>query len=151
MFCVWVHILRYHEMSISIGCALNVWMVDIDVHWCSWRIRCFSVVWVFNHHDWLETGRICSVGVISLKRKLYLSSLFQHQTNNTKNSVVSAVVNAMKESNTASSTPMVPHLCVTHLLIWPYPIAHVQVFAVVFGAWQKSFETVLHVLKISDL
>uniref|UniRef100_A0A671RAR9 calcium/calmodulin-dependent protein kinase n=1 Tax=Sinocyclocheilus anshuiensis TaxID=1608454 RepID=A0A671RAR9_9TELE len=42
--------------------------------------------------------------------KLYLSSLFQPQTNNTKNSVVSAVVNAMKESNTASSTPMVPHL-----------------------------------------
>uniref|UniRef100_A0A673LJ50 calcium/calmodulin-dependent protein kinase n=1 Tax=Sinocyclocheilus rhinocerous TaxID=307959 RepID=A0A673LJ50_9TELE len=35
--------------------------------------------------------------VISLKRKLYLSSLFQPQTNNTKNSVVSAVVNAMKE------------------------------------------------------
>uniref|UniRef100_A0A673KAH1 calcium/calmodulin-dependent protein kinase n=1 Tax=Sinocyclocheilus rhinocerous TaxID=307959 RepID=A0A673KAH1_9TELE len=42
--------------------------------------------------------------------KLYLSSLFQPQTNNTKNSVVSAVVNAMKESSTASSTPMVPHL-----------------------------------------
>uniref|UniRef100_A0A8C2KXM7 calcium/calmodulin-dependent protein kinase n=1 Tax=Cyprinus carpio TaxID=7962 RepID=A0A8C2KXM7_CYPCA len=42
--------------------------------------------------------------------KLCLSSLFQPQTNNTKNSVVSAVVNAMKESNTASSTPMVPHL-----------------------------------------
>uniref|UniRef100_A0A8C2KTW6 calcium/calmodulin-dependent protein kinase n=1 Tax=Cyprinus carpio TaxID=7962 RepID=A0A8C2KTW6_CYPCA len=35
--------------------------------------------------------------VISLKRKLCLSSLFQPQTNNTKNSVVSAVVNAMKE------------------------------------------------------
>uniref|UniRef100_A0A8C1RJD2 calcium/calmodulin-dependent protein kinase n=1 Tax=Cyprinus carpio TaxID=7962 RepID=A0A8C1RJD2_CYPCA len=31
-------------------------------------------------------------------RKLYLSSLFQPQTNNTKNSVVSAVVNAMKET-----------------------------------------------------
>uniref|UniRef100_A0A8C2L677 calcium/calmodulin-dependent protein kinase n=1 Tax=Cyprinus carpio TaxID=7962 RepID=A0A8C2L677_CYPCA len=35
--------------------------------------------------------------VFSLKRKLYLSFLFQPQTNNTKNSVVSAVVNAMKE------------------------------------------------------
>uniref|UniRef100_A0A671MWQ3 calcium/calmodulin-dependent protein kinase n=1 Tax=Sinocyclocheilus anshuiensis TaxID=1608454 RepID=A0A671MWQ3_9TELE len=45
--------------------------------------------------------------------KLYLSSLFQPQTNNTKNSVVSAVVNAMKESNTTASTPMVPHLHLT--------------------------------------
>uniref|UniRef100_A0A8C1RJB7 calcium/calmodulin-dependent protein kinase n=1 Tax=Cyprinus carpio TaxID=7962 RepID=A0A8C1RJB7_CYPCA len=45
--------------------------------------------------------------------KLYLSSLFQPQTNNTKNSVVSAVVNAMKESNTTTSTPMVPILHLT--------------------------------------
>uniref|UniRef100_A0A8C2KRL2 calcium/calmodulin-dependent protein kinase n=1 Tax=Cyprinus carpio TaxID=7962 RepID=A0A8C2KRL2_CYPCA len=36
------------------------------------------------------------------------------QTNNTKNSVVSAVVNAMKESNTASSTPMEPQTTVVH-------------------------------------
>uniref|UniRef100_A0A8C1RJC1 calcium/calmodulin-dependent protein kinase n=1 Tax=Cyprinus carpio TaxID=7962 RepID=A0A8C1RJC1_CYPCA len=35
------------------------------------------------------------------------------QTNNTKNSVVSAVVNAMKESNTTTSTPMVPILHLT--------------------------------------
>uniref|UniRef100_A0A673KE61 calcium/calmodulin-dependent protein kinase n=1 Tax=Sinocyclocheilus rhinocerous TaxID=307959 RepID=A0A673KE61_9TELE len=46
--------------------------------------------------------------------KLYLSSLFQPQTNNTKNSVVSAVVNAMKESSTASSTPMEPQTTVVH-------------------------------------
>ncbi|XP_056325117.1 calcium/calmodulin-dependent protein kinase (CaM kinase) II gamma 1 isoform X7 [Danio aesculapii] len=38
----------------------------------------------------------------------------KHQTNNTKNSVVSAVVNAMKESNTASSTPMEPQTTVVH-------------------------------------
>ncbi|XP_058649798.1 calcium/calmodulin-dependent protein kinase (CaM kinase) II gamma 1 isoform X1 [Onychostoma macrolepis] len=36
------------------------------------------------------------------------------QTNNTKNSVVSAVVNAMKESNTTSSTPMEPQTTVVH-------------------------------------
>ncbi|XP_059388673.1 calcium/calmodulin-dependent protein kinase type II subunit gamma-like isoform X12 [Carassius carassius] len=36
------------------------------------------------------------------------------QTNNTKNSVVSAVVNAMKESNTAASTPMEPQTTVVH-------------------------------------
>ncbi|XP_077056504.1 calcium/calmodulin-dependent protein kinase (CaM kinase) II gamma 1 isoform X6 [Siphateles boraxobius] len=36
------------------------------------------------------------------------------QTNNTKNSVVSAVVNAMKESNTASSTPMEPQTTIVH-------------------------------------
>uniref|UniRef100_A0A673LR15 calcium/calmodulin-dependent protein kinase n=1 Tax=Sinocyclocheilus rhinocerous TaxID=307959 RepID=A0A673LR15_9TELE len=46
--------------------------------------------------------------------KLYLSSLFQPQTNNTKNSVVSAVVNAMKESNTTASTPMEPQTTVVH-------------------------------------
>ncbi|XP_046709835.1 calcium/calmodulin-dependent protein kinase (CaM kinase) II gamma 1 isoform X22 [Silurus meridionalis] len=36
------------------------------------------------------------------------------QTNNTKNSVVSAVVSAMKESNMASSTPMEPQTTVVH-------------------------------------
>ncbi|XP_051958315.1 calcium/calmodulin-dependent protein kinase (CaM kinase) II gamma 1 isoform X2 [Xyrauchen texanus] len=36
------------------------------------------------------------------------------QTNNTKNSVVSAVVNAMKESNTTASTPMEPQTTVVH-------------------------------------
>ncbi|XP_051522611.1 calcium/calmodulin-dependent protein kinase type II subunit gamma-like isoform X10 [Myxocyprinus asiaticus] len=36
------------------------------------------------------------------------------QTNNTKNSVVSAVVNAMKESNVAASTPMEPQTTVVH-------------------------------------
>ncbi|XP_056627279.1 calcium/calmodulin-dependent protein kinase (CaM kinase) II gamma 1 isoform X10 [Triplophysa dalaica] len=36
------------------------------------------------------------------------------QTNNTKNSVVSAVVNAMKESNTAASAPMEPQTTVVH-------------------------------------
>ncbi|XP_066519338.1 calcium/calmodulin-dependent protein kinase (CaM kinase) II gamma 1 isoform X6 [Hoplias malabaricus] len=36
------------------------------------------------------------------------------QTNNTKNSVVSAVVSALKESNTASSTPMEPQTTVVH-------------------------------------
>uniref|UniRef100_A0A8C1RJA7 calcium/calmodulin-dependent protein kinase n=1 Tax=Cyprinus carpio TaxID=7962 RepID=A0A8C1RJA7_CYPCA len=36
------------------------------------------------------------------------------QTNNTKNSVVSAVVNAMKESNTTTSTPMEPQTTVVH-------------------------------------
>ncbi|XP_051530082.1 calcium/calmodulin-dependent protein kinase type II subunit gamma-like isoform X2 [Myxocyprinus asiaticus] len=36
------------------------------------------------------------------------------QTNNTKNSVMSAVVNAMKESNAAASTPMEPQTTVVH-------------------------------------
>uniref|UniRef100_W5ULY0 calcium/calmodulin-dependent protein kinase n=1 Tax=Ictalurus punctatus TaxID=7998 RepID=W5ULY0_ICTPU len=36
------------------------------------------------------------------------------QTNNTKNSVVSAVVSALKESNMASSTPMEPQTTVVH-------------------------------------
>ncbi|XP_072522873.1 calcium/calmodulin-dependent protein kinase (CaM kinase) II gamma 1 isoform X5 [Salminus brasiliensis] len=36
------------------------------------------------------------------------------QTNNTKNSVVSAVVSALKESNSASSTPMEPQTTVVH-------------------------------------
>uniref|UniRef100_A0A3B4D060 calcium/calmodulin-dependent protein kinase n=1 Tax=Pygocentrus nattereri TaxID=42514 RepID=A0A3B4D060_PYGNA len=42
----------------------------------------------------------------TMLEKCYVSSLLQPQTNNTKNSVVSAVVSALKESNTASSTPM---------------------------------------------
>uniref|UniRef100_A0AAR2JIM6 calcium/calmodulin-dependent protein kinase n=1 Tax=Pygocentrus nattereri TaxID=42514 RepID=A0AAR2JIM6_PYGNA len=46
--------------------------------------------------------------------KCYVSSLLQPQTNNTKNSVVSAVVSALKESNTASSTPMEPQTTVVH-------------------------------------
>ncbi|TSK14800.1 Calcium/calmodulin-dependent protein kinase type II subunit gamma [Bagarius yarrelli] len=45
---------------------------------------------------------------------LYVSSLLQPQTNNTKNSVVSAVVSALKESNMASSTPMEPQTTVVH-------------------------------------
>ncbi|GAA6104650.1 calcium/calmodulin-dependent protein kinase (CaM kinase) II gamma 1 isoform X2 [Tachysurus ichikawai] len=36
------------------------------------------------------------------------------QTNNTKNSVMSAVVSALKESNMASSTPMEPQTTVVH-------------------------------------
>lgn len=122
-------------------------MMDIFVQSSSWRMRFICCV-ISNYHVWHETFTRRRIGsdhvpnaVISLKRKLCLSSLFQPQTNNTKNSVVSAVVNAMKESNTASSTPMVPHLhsvfFVTHLLIWPFPIEHDQVFAVVFGACQK--------------
>uniref|UniRef100_A0AAR2LU63 calcium/calmodulin-dependent protein kinase n=1 Tax=Pygocentrus nattereri TaxID=42514 RepID=A0AAR2LU63_PYGNA len=51
---------------------------------------------------------------LSEKEKCYVSSLLQPQTNNTKNSVVSAVVSALKESNTASSTPMEPQTTVVH-------------------------------------
>uniref|UniRef100_A0A4W4EL68 calcium/calmodulin-dependent protein kinase n=1 Tax=Electrophorus electricus TaxID=8005 RepID=A0A4W4EL68_ELEEL len=48
--------------------------------------------------------------------KMYVSSLLQPQTNNTKTSVVSAVVSALKDSSTASSTPMVPPSSITSVL-----------------------------------
>lgn len=125
--------IRYHEMSISNRRPLSEWWITLYSHLPG---VCYSsVVWFLTAVTGIKPFTHRRIGsnhfpsdVIPLKRKLNLSSLFQPQTNNTKNSVVSAVVNAMKESNTASSTPMVPHLhstlFVTHILIWPYPIIH---------------------------
>lgn len=123
----------------------------------SWRVLFICCV-ISNYHDWnrrIGSNHVSS-HVISLKRKLYLSSLFQPQTNNTKNSVVSAVMNAMKESNTTSSTPMVPHLHLTLFLLFFNPSTHLTISHSSWSSVYNSvycmsdvFETVLHVLKIA--
>ncbi|KAK1794052.1 hypothetical protein P4O66_010955, partial [Electrophorus voltai] len=53
-----------------------------------------------------QHAKVCSTKNQMELRKMYVSSLLQPQTNNTKTSVVSAVVSALKDSSTASSTPM---------------------------------------------